>query len=81
MTKRPEGEWPFVVRASSDAENITLRWEGNRYLLRNAVLHDKQTHKKIRIHPGQVYTFKNFGGENHFSFIIEQDKGTRQYVD
>ena len=70
MTKKPAGEWLFLVRASEDAQEITLRWEGNDKLLRGTILRDEQTGKKIPVRPDQSYTFSNAGGENRFTFIV-----------
>jgi len=74
MTKKPGGEWSFLVRASAEAEEITLRWEGDNKLLRKAILRDEQTGKRIRIRPGRSYTFTNNGGENRFTFIVRGKK-------
>lgn len=71
MTKKPGGTWLFLVRASSDVQQITLRWEGDDKLLRNASLRDEQTGQEIRIRPGESYQFQNSPGGNWFSWIMK----------
>ncbi|MFC1775846.1 PKD domain-containing protein [Pseudomonadota bacterium] len=71
LNKKPSGEWPFVIRASADVEEITISWEGDSKLLKNATLIDKQSGENLKLKGIQSYRFPNSGGENHFTFIIK----------
>lgn len=71
MAEKPEGVWLFQVRASNDAQEITLRWEGDDKLLRSARLRDEQTGEIIRIRPGETYRFKNSEGGNWFTWVMK----------
>jgi hypothetical protein len=70
LTKKSEGNWPILVRASPDVEDITLSWEGNFKAFKNAWIRDEQTGKKHKMKENGTYTFANTGGENRFTIII-----------
>jgi hypothetical protein len=67
----PAGEWPFVVKASSSSEPITLSWKAAAYDLAGAWLVDQQTGERIAVTAGGSYTFQPLGKESSFVFIIE----------
>ena len=72
-TRHAAGKWPFLVRASDDVQDITIRWEGKRSLLRQFILRNEQTGEKIRVRPNRSYTFSNSGGANLFTIGIPRD--------
>jgi len=65
------GEWPFVVKASSSSEPITLSWKAAAYDFTGAWLVDQQTGEQIAVIAGESYTFQPLGTESSFVFIIE----------
>jgi hypothetical protein len=67
----PAGEWPFVVKASSSSEPITLSWKAAAYDFTGAWLVDQQTGERIAVTAGGSYTFQPLGTESSFVFIIE----------
>lgn len=71
VSKRPEGEWPFVVKASQDIGEITLHWEGEDYLFEDAWLVDEQNRETVKIEPGGSYAYTTKGAEAHFRIIIQ----------
>lgn len=71
-TIKPSGEWPFMVKASDDVGEITLRWEGDADLLGVAWLIDQETGERIRTAPGGSYTFQNGAEDKEFVFAIYQ---------
>ena len=70
LTKQQQGEWPFVVRASSGISEVTLRWEGEAALFNNASLTDEISGETIAIEPGGGYTFEMNGTEHPFRIIF-----------
>jgi hypothetical protein len=71
-TIKPAGEWPFVVRASDDVDEVTLRWEGDPAQLNVAWLVDMQTGLFVRTEPGGSYTFPTGAQDREFKFVIYQ---------
>jgi len=67
----PAGEWPFVVKASSSSEPITLSWKAKAYDFTGAWLVDQQTGERKAVTAGGSYTFQPLGTESNFVFIIE----------
>jgi hypothetical protein len=67
----PQGEWSFMVKASAEFEQVTLRWEGKASLFDHAVLIDEQTGETVVAGAGGSYTFSMVNGENHFSFVLQ----------
>ena len=70
MTKRPQGTWPFVVRAYAGISEVTIHWEGDAELFENAWLIDEQSGDMMKVSAGQSYTFDISGGEHHFRFEV-----------
>lgn len=70
LEKKPRGEWPVLVRASADVKEISLSWEGDTALFKNAWIRDEQTGERTRMEPGTSYVFANVNGENRFTIII-----------
>jgi len=73
MTKNPQGVWPFVVKAYADISEVTISWQGEDYLFRDAWLVDELNGEMIRAKPGESYTFEIEGGEHHFRFEVGDD--------
>ena len=71
-SNKPAGEWPFVVRASDDVDEITLRWEGDPNVLGVGWLTDQETGERIQTTPGQSHTFENGPEDREFVFAIYQ---------
>ena len=71
LEKKPRGEWPILVRASADVEEISLSWEGDRALFKNAWIRDEQTGERTRMKAGTSYVFDNADGENNFTIIMQ----------
>jgi hypothetical protein len=69
-TKNPEGEWPFVVRASSGINEVTLSWNGEKELFAKAWLVDEVSGKTIKIKQGGNYTFNMSGSEHPMRILI-----------
>jgi len=70
LTRKQEGEWSFVVRASSDVGEVTLTWEGDAQLFDNALLIDEISGKTIAVTPGGSYTFDLNGSEHPFRIVF-----------
>jgi hypothetical protein len=70
LTKKPSGEWPFVVKASDDVGEVTLRWEGDPTILGVAWLVDQETGEWIRTSPGGSYSYTNGPVDRRFKFAI-----------
>jgi len=70
MTRQQQGEWSFVVRASGDIREVTLKWEGAATLFNNALLIDEFSGKTIAVIPGGSYTFDMTGGEHSFRIVF-----------
>ena len=70
LTKRPRGQWPFVVKAYPGISEVTIRWEGEDYLFKDAWLVDESTGETVRAKAGKSYTFIIEQGERHFSFEL-----------
>jgi hypothetical protein len=66
LDKHRRGTWNFVVRASAEFEEVTLRWEGEFDPFRSTWLKDLDTGKKIRMKGGESYTIQMNGGERNF---------------
>lgn len=71
QTDTPYGEWPFVVKASSEFTEITLRWEGASGLFENAWLIDQQSGESIKVRAGESYRFDTDTGGNYFRFTLQ----------
>jgi hypothetical protein len=70
LTNRPEGEWPFVVRTSSENTEVTLSWKGNAALFDNAQLIDEISGETITVVAGENYTFVTSGTEHSFRIVF-----------
>jgi len=70
LTGATQGEWSFVVKASDEFEQVTLRWEGEDGLFANAVLIDEVSGETITVTPGGSYTFSLIGNEHPFRIIF-----------
>jgi hypothetical protein len=66
----PKGKWKFSVKASDGVSKVTLRWEGERRILRKAKLIDLQTRRKIKLTQQGSYTFVMTGGKRSFRFVV-----------
>ena len=71
QTDTPLGEWPFVVKASSEFTEITLRWEGEAGLFDNAWLIDEQSGESIKVRAGESYRFNADTTDSHFRFTLQ----------
>jgi len=71
LTATPQGEWPFVVRASDGITEVTLTWEGDTDLFDNAILIDEVSGETITVVPGDSYTFSISGGEHAFRLVFK----------
>jgi len=71
LTKKQQGEWPFVVRASSGITEVTLSWEGDDALFGNAQLVDEVSGEIITVVPDGSYTFSISGGEHAFRMVFQ----------
>lgn len=71
-TIKPTGEWPFVVRASDDVGEVTLRWEGDEAQLNVGWLIDLETGERVRTAPGASYTYTDGPEDREFVFAIYQ---------
>ena len=69
-SRKPEGEWEFSVKSSSDVSEVTLRWEGPKDILREAKLVDLNTGKTIRLGRADDYTFTMKGNEHPFRIKV-----------
>ena len=70
QTKKRQGEWPFVVRASAGVDEVTLHWEGEDLLFENTWLVDESSGEVIKVQAGESYTFDVLGGEHYFRFDV-----------
>lgn len=70
LTKNPQGVWPFVVKAHAGIQEVTIRWEGDDYLFKDAWLVDEQSGEMMNVKAGESYTFDIFDGERHFRFEL-----------
>ncbi len=73
MTKNPQGVWPFVVKAHAGISEVTISWQGEDYLFKDAWLVDENNGEMIRAKAGESYTFDIFDGEHHFRFEVGDD--------
>jgi len=71
LSNKRKGKWPFVVKASPDVENVTLRWEGDSALFGNSYLLDVKKGRRIKARPDGSYTFEVTGEESSFVFILK----------
>jgi hypothetical protein len=71
LGKTAKGKWPFVVKASPDVKNVTLRWEGDTALFEKAYLLDVQKDRRIKASPDGSYTFEVTAEESPFVFILK----------
>jgi len=69
-TRQQQGEWSFVVRASGDISEVTLKWEGAATLFSNALLIDEFSGKTIAVVPGGSYTFDMTESEHSFRIVF-----------
>ena len=70
LTKQPQGVWPFVVKAYAGIHEVTIRWEGDDYLFKDAWLVDEQSGEMIKVQAGESYTFEIEGGEHYLRFEL-----------
>jgi PKD repeat protein len=68
--KHAKGEWPILIRASSDVGEITLSWEGIEGPARKVWVRDEQTGLEHRLKADSEYKFQNVDGVNRFSIIV-----------
>ncbi|MEH6584244.1 MAG: zinc-dependent metalloprotease family protein [Halioglobus sp.] len=70
LKKQPIGMWRFVVRASEEQKEATLRWDGPYRAIKRARLVDVETGKTIRLKKRNSYTFPITEGEHAFRLEI-----------
>jgi hypothetical protein len=70
LTKRPQGVWPFVVKADPGTHEVTLTWEGEDYLFDDTWLVDEYNGAMIKAEPGGSYTFTIETGEHYLRFEV-----------
>ena len=70
LTRTQQGDWSFVVRASGEISEVTLKWEGNAALFDNALLIDEISGETIVVVPGGSYTFNMNGIEHPFRIVF-----------
>lgn len=70
LTRKQEGEWTFVVRASDEISEVTLKWQGDAVLFDNALLIDEISGETIMVTPGGSYSFDMDGNEHPFRIIF-----------
>jgi hypothetical protein len=71
LSNKPDGVWHFVVKASPDAEQVTVHWTGDLARFENARLRDEQSGQTVSLAPGGRYTFSMSNGENHFTLLMQ----------
>ena len=74
MSRIPRGTWHFVVRASEDVEEATLRLEGPQGIIEGILLYDKQTRRWNRLGQNGTYTFALVDGEAQFKLRVKYKK-------
>lgn len=72
LSIKPTGEWPFVVKASDDVDEVTLSWDGDPAQLNIGWLIDTETGERIRTTPGETYSYTNGPEDREFVFAIYQ---------
>ena len=70
LTRQQQGEWSFVVRASGDIGEVTLKWEGAATLFGNALLINEISGETITVVPGGSYTFDMTESEHPFRIVF-----------
>jgi PKD repeat protein len=71
LTRKPRGEWPFVVRASNDIREVSLSWQSDTLPVAGLMLIDEDTGKKTRVKAGVRYMFEISGGEHRFRLVLK----------
>ena len=70
VTRKQQGEWSFVVRASDEISEVTLKWQGDAVLFDNALLIDEISGETITVTPGGSYSFDMDSKEHPFRIIF-----------
>ena len=71
-TRKRQGEWSFVVRASAGISEVTLSLEGDLSKFNHISLTDEISGETIEVTAGGSYTFDMSGGERPFRIILSK---------
>ena len=74
LQSKIDDQWYFEVVGSEVGSTVTLRWEGAESLLKKTILLEASTGKKIKVKPGESYTFTMQSESEGFWWLTGRSK-------